>query len=1670
MRFDSKTSAVLTTLITFSSTCATARGQTCAEGQTCIGKWAAVPGLIGSGPGLNGSVLASVVFNEGSGDVLYVGGSFSVAGDTMAANIAKWDGANWSALGTGMNGSVHALMVFDDGSGPALYAGGEFTTAGNAEAYYIAKWDGSSWSTLGLGFGGPADCVYVLTVFDDGSGPALYAGGEFTTAGGVGASNIAKWDEANWSALGTGLGTGMGQRVRTLTVFDDGGGPALYAGGSFTTAGGASANHIAKWDGANWSALGTGMDQRVLTLTVFDDGGGPALYAGGFFTTAGGASANCIAKWDGANWSALGTGMNERILTLTVFDDGSGPDLYAGGLFTTAGATGANYIAKWDGANWSTLGAGMDGSVYALTVFNNGSDPALYAGGAFTSAGGVSASHIAKWDGVSWSTLGNLADWVCALTVLEEDSEPALCAGGDFTSANTILGGVDANRIAKWQEFNWWALGTGMNDMVRAIIGFDWGGGRLYAGGDFTRAGDTGANYIAKWDGANWSDLDTGMNGRVRTITGFDDGSGRALYAGGDFTTAGSAGANRIAKWDGANWSALDTGMNGLVHALTAFDDGRGPALYVGGDFTTAGATGAYYIAKWDGANWSTLGAGMNGSVYALTIFDYGKGPALYAGGDFTTAGGAEAHYIAKWDGANWSALDTGMNGSVHALTAFDDGMSGPALYAGGNFTTAGGGVSAHIAQWVTTCSPITPPLSPTPDPNGVNKSRYISFVPGNSGVQTAIRVKLTSLHHVSPPYRMGSSVPFTAFEGQVRWVGPPGDFLETEVPPTTFRAAALQCTSHYGDWSTDGLLHVFGTDIVPSSAYEVQVIALGCDEANERNYAGALVVNTTRWGDVVAPFNPPSTTAQPDFSDISSLVNKFKSAVGAPIKASAQLHPSLPDPANRVNFLDIASEVEAYKGLPYPFTGPLACPYPVPACGNGILDPGEECDDHNLISGDRCSASCLGETRTAVLSLRPVTPGPATPPYPPGVVIAGNEIRLPSGGIRVWLQIEVTGWAPQSLRVFQAQIDSSGFTSGEAGTLTPAVQSCTNNGNCRGTISGITSGCALGEPARCVEGFCQSSYQNGCDPAWIGSSLETIYAVDAATLNRRYGCASNPGEPMTDFAPSYGGTLVLDVPVEARGTFTIGFDSNLLNTFLYDDSSPVIRPIPIAALQPAMITILNCDEAIPDCNGDGVSDRCNLINGTSRDCNSNGIPDECDIASMASADCNANGVPDECETGCITAEAPNVANGETVTLDPGGGSGSPTQDAQVSFTNQSGAGGASVTVNETTDPVHPSAGGYRLLGTALIITTSLGNGEFRARVVVPFAETELLGANPMDLDLAWYNVSAGSWILAVSGNIQESPVHSGSVVGDRLPISAAVTPPLDSLSNNVGDYGVFWNTAELRGFVWANVDHASAFAGGIVVLTTPVVDLSGLSKARFISFAVPAGSGSTALRVKFNSLHHVSPPYTGGASIPFTMFEGQSMFVGPPTQYVESASSGIPFYASQLQCAPEYRDWSTVGLLHVMGEAIVPSSTYNVENLAASCTGNESSCTAVSPALEIKTTRWGDVETPYNPPTPDPQPDTSDISALINKFKSALGAPIKARALLAGGNARGTMGPAEISPDFNFTHISLCVDAFKGLPYPYKPGKCTGNAAKACAADSDCTAQSTTGPCVLCP
>src|SRR5437773_1340663 len=85
-----------------------------------------------------------------------------------------------------------------------------------------------------------------------------------------------------------GIRRWMKRRVQASTVYDDGGGPALYLGGDFTYVHDVNVSKLARWNGTSWSAGGGGVVGQVFALAVYDDGSGPALFAGGVITNAGG--------------------------------------------------------------------------------------------------------------------------------------------------------------------------------------------------------------------------------------------------------------------------------------------------------------------------------------------------------------------------------------------------------------------------------------------------------------------------------------------------------------------------------------------------------------------------------------------------------------------------------------------------------------------------------------------------------------------------------------------------------------------------------------------------------------------------------------------------------------------------------------------------------------------------------------------------------------------------------------------------------------------------------------------------------------------------------------------------------------------------------------------------------------------------------------------------------------------------------------------------------------------------------------------------------------------------------------------------------------------------------------------------------------------------------------
>ena len=346
------------------------------------------------------------------------------------------------------------------------------------------------------------------------------------------ASGQAAISDANWESMG-GM-PGVGQHVSAMT--SDGKG-TFYAAGSFRTAGGVLANHIAKWNGSSWSALGSGTNSDITDISLDDFGN---LYVVGYFDTAGGIPANHIAKWNGSTWSSLGSGLawtdaSQIVKSVTAVTIDASGNVYAGGDFDIAGGIAAKNIAKWDGTTWSSLGSGVNGGVkFTSYVRSLAADSSgnLYAGGGFDSIGGIAVNHIAKWDGNAWSSLGSGTDsMVLAVAV---DGLGNLYAGGSFTNVN----GTPVNHIAKWDGTAWSALGNGVDfienfSIEKYCISID-KSGNVYMAGHLTQG-----NHLVKWNGEAWSALGSGIN-LVQFLHVDVEGT---VYVGAY---------GRISKWDGS--------------------------------------------------------------------------------------------------------------------------------------------------------------------------------------------------------------------------------------------------------------------------------------------------------------------------------------------------------------------------------------------------------------------------------------------------------------------------------------------------------------------------------------------------------------------------------------------------------------------------------------------------------------------------------------------------------------------------------------------------------------------------------------------------------------------------------------------------------------------------------------------------------------------------------------------------------------------------------------------------------------------------------------------------------------------------------------------------------------------------------------------------------------
>ncbi|KAJ7502743.1 cortical protein marker for cell polarity-domain-containing protein [Mycena galericulata] len=271
------------------------------------------------------AVLAGAFWTNSSSsvEVAIIGGNFSFfpsgSGSTEAQAVAIYNantGTSTALKGAQVNGTVRALLVVGD----ILYVGGEFTISGvsaNGFAIYdlsTQQWDTSTIQTL-QGSSGAAVVVRSITTSTSQTNTIIIAG-SFVQAGSLRCQAVCSLDTTSkqWNALGSGI---QGEAASVAYAGDNQ--QYLITSGSIALSDNTAAN-VAQFTFSNtsWVSVGSGSDlPGPVTAVEVNAGNVSSIFAAGRSTDT---SSSFLSFWDGISWTALSSTLesNTTVAQLTM--------------------------------------------------------------------------------------------------------------------------------------------------------------------------------------------------------------------------------------------------------------------------------------------------------------------------------------------------------------------------------------------------------------------------------------------------------------------------------------------------------------------------------------------------------------------------------------------------------------------------------------------------------------------------------------------------------------------------------------------------------------------------------------------------------------------------------------------------------------------------------------------------------------------------------------------------------------------------------------------------------------------------------------------------------------------------------------------------------------------------------------------------------------------------------------------------------------------------------------------------------------------------------------------------------------------------------------------------------------------------------------------------------
>lgn len=556
-------------------------------------------------PGVNGDVRTLAVDSTGQ---LYVGGSFTVAGNVHAIGIAKWKNNQWTAIPQATNvvdDSTETAEIWKIVIGPS----GKVAFAGKLISRFhdylvVREWNGTKWTDLystafGLNKSGVVRNLHydklgnlIVVLWQPNPSPA--------------SDRILKFTAGVESELAS-----VSAATLTTTMCPDGN---LYASGYtnqkqiLAQIQSVAIQGFAKWNGTNWSSVGTKLVGQGITSIQCDSQN--RIHVGGN---------EIFSRWDTTGWTDLrGTGNTTNISKLIVDDK---DHVWAIGKALLSGKQDTTFIWESNGATLVDYPAPR--TSIGMDLVKKGSLMVL--GGDFGSYGGKESGPLLQYTNSAWVPFATGIGAIVKGFAMSKE-------GAFYAFSNpSRVGGVYAQEGNSWKELIYW-------DKVPQIEEKNYFGGmkfgpkgELYAYGVIRDSiGNDSVPGIAKWNGVHWEGV--GDIGPLQVNAMAIDSAG-IIYIAIEQSVQYKGGVlSGVIYWNGKTWQKMGS-LNGGIKDLAFSPEGK---LTIVGDFTLQNTS--TYIAQWDDFGWKALPytfSGETGTNVFIRSMAFAPSGDLYVIGNF---------------------------------------------------------------------------------------------------------------------------------------------------------------------------------------------------------------------------------------------------------------------------------------------------------------------------------------------------------------------------------------------------------------------------------------------------------------------------------------------------------------------------------------------------------------------------------------------------------------------------------------------------------------------------------------------------------------------------------------------------------------------------------------------------------------------------------------------------------------------------------------------------------------------------------------------------------------------------------------------------------------------------------------------------------------------------